>query len=192
LRTFSKPELARLILVRHSQVAPDPAVPPKQWRLSRPGRDLCLPLAEALRPYTPEILVSSDEPKAIETASLIADQLGLSLHIATGLGEHRRPYVAEGFMDLMQHLFEAPGERVFGEESAAEAKDRFTAAVDDALQAHADSTVAIVTHGTVIALCAAPLFGLKPNVLWTRMSHPSFVVIDMDANAGITVVDSVA
>jgi broad specificity phosphatase PhoE len=183
--------MTRLILVRHSQVAPDPAVPSKQWRLSWPGRDLCVPLAEALRPYTPEILVSSDEPKAIETAGLIADQLGLSVHIAAGLDEHRRPYVAEGFMDLMQHFFEAPGERVFGEESAAEATDRFTAAIDDALQAHADSTVAIVTHGTVIALYAAPLFGLQPHVLWTRMSHPSFVVLGPDAGAGLAVVESV-
>ena len=83
--------MARLILVRHSQVATDPAVPAKQWRLSQTGRDLCVPLAKALRPYTPEILLSSDEPKAIDTANLIAHQLGLTVHIAAGLDEHRRP-----------------------------------------------------------------------------------------------------
>jgi broad specificity phosphatase PhoE len=183
--------VATLILVRHSQVAPDPAVPPKQWRLSQAGRDLCLPLAEALRRHTPEILVSSDEAKAIETASLLGDQLGLSVHIASGLDEHRRPYVAKDFLDLMRHFFEAPGERVFGEESAAEARDRFTAAVDAAVRAHADSTLAIVTHGTVLALYAAPLFGFEPYVLWTRMSHPSFVVLGPGARAGFAVVESV-
>jgi 2,3-bisphosphoglycerate-dependent phosphoglycerate mutase len=184
--------VARLILVRHSQVATDPAVPPKQWRLSQPGRDLCLPLAEALRPYTPEILLSSDEPKAIDTANLIANQLGLCVQIAAALDEHRRPYVAEGFLDLMQHLFQAPDERVFGEESAVEATVRFGTAVDAAVKVNTGSTLAIVTHGTVLALHAAPLFGVEPYFLWTRMSHPSFVVLDPDARAGVAVVESVA
>jgi 2,3-bisphosphoglycerate-dependent phosphoglycerate mutase len=184
--------VARLILVRHSQVATDPAVPPKQWRLSQQGWELCLPLAEALRPYTPEILLSSDEPKAIDTANLIAERLGLTVQIAAGLDEHRRPYVAEDFLDLMQHYFEAPGERVFGEESAAEATDRFATAVDAAVRAHAASTLAVVTHGTVLALYAAPLFGLDPYLLWTRMSLPSFVVLDLGAGGAVAIVESVA
>jgi broad specificity phosphatase PhoE len=184
--------MAGIILVRHSPVSPDPAVPPKQWRLSQRGRDLCLPLAEALRPYAPGILVSSDEPKAIDTANLIADRLGLSVHIAAGLDEHRPPYVATNFLDLMQRYFEAPGERVFGEESAVEATDRFAAAVDAAVKAHAANTLAIVTHGTVLALYAAPLFGLEPYVLWTRMSHPGFVVLDLGVGAGVAIVESVA
>jgi broad specificity phosphatase PhoE len=184
--------MARIILVRHSPVSPDPAVPPKQWRLSQRGRDLCLPLAEALRPYAPGILVSSDEPKAIDTANLIADRLGLSVHIAAGLDEHRRPYVARDFLDLMRRYFEAPAERVFGEESAVEATDRFAAAVDAAVRAHAANTLAIVTHGTVLALYAAPLFGLEPYVLWTRMSHPGFVVLDLGVGAGVAIVESVA
>jgi broad specificity phosphatase PhoE len=184
--------VTRLILVRHSQVAPDPAVPPKQWRLSQRGRDLCPPLAEALRPYTPDILLSSDEPKAIDTANLIANQLGLSVHIAAGLDEHRRPYIAEGFMDLMQHFFQAPDERVFGEESAVEATVRFGTAVDAAVKASAGRALAIVTHGTVLVLYAAPLFGLEPYLLWTRMSYPSFVVLDPDARAGLVVAESVA
>jgi broad specificity phosphatase PhoE len=173
-------------------VATDRAVPPKQWRLSQPGLDLCLPLADALRPYTPEILLSSREPKAIDTANLIANQLGLSVHIAAGLDEHRRPYIAEGFKDLMQRFFQAPDECVFGEESAVEATDRFGTAVDAAVKVNAGNTLAIVTHGTVLALYAAPLFGLEPYFLWTRMSHPSFVVLDPDARAGIVVVESVA
>jgi broad specificity phosphatase PhoE len=184
--------MARLILVKHSQVAPDQAVPPKHWRLSQRGRDLCLPLAEALRPYAPGILASSDEPKAIDTANVIANQLGLSVHIAAGLDEHRRPYVAKNFLTLMRRYFEAPGERVFGEESAAEATDRFASAVDAAARAHRANTLAIVTHGTVLALYAAPFFGLEPYVLWTRMSHPSFVVLDLNAGVGVAIVESVA
>jgi broad specificity phosphatase PhoE len=183
--------VATLILIRHSGAAPDPAVPPKQWRLSQAGRDLCQPLTEALRPYTPEILLSSDEPKAIETANLIGEQLRLSAQTAAGLGEHRRPYVADGFMALMRRFFAAPDERVFGDESAAEARFRFATAVDAAIRASAGRALAIVTHGTVLALYAAPWFGLEASVLWTRMSHPSFVVVDPDTRAGFIIVESV-
>ena len=95
-------------------------------------------------------------------------------------------------MELMEHFFRAPDERVFGEESAVEVTVRFGEAVDAAVKVNAGSTLAIVTHGTVLALYAAPLFGLEPYFLWTRMSHPSFVVLDPDARAGVAVVESVA
>jgi broad specificity phosphatase PhoE len=38
--------------------------------------------------------------------------------------------------------------------------------------------VAVVTHGTVIALYVAELTGEDPFTLWRRMGLPSFAVLD--------------
>jgi 2,3-bisphosphoglycerate-dependent phosphoglycerate mutase len=65
-----------LLLVRHSVPAPDPSVPSEEWRLSEEGRGRCAELARHIAVYEPQRLLSSPEPKALETAELIAAILG--------------------------------------------------------------------------------------------------------------------
>jgi broad specificity phosphatase PhoE len=91
----------------------------------------------------------------------------------------------------MGHFFAQPDERVFGEESAAEARDRFRAAVDAALQQHAVDSAGIVAHATVISLYAAPFFHVEPAALWQRLDHPSFVVVDTATNSALRIVDEI-
>jgi broad specificity phosphatase PhoE len=184
--------MASLILVRHSLVELDPALPPKQWRLTPEGRDLCRALAGALRTFKPQVLVSSDEPKATETAELLAGHLRLAWRGQPDLDEHRRPYApAEDFEASMQRFFASPDERVFGDESADEARARFAAALDSVLAQEPDRNVAVVSHATVIALYAAPLFHIGAAALWARLTNPSFVVIDRDTARGAAIIDDI-
>ncbi len=180
-----------LILIKHSLATPDPDVPPKQWRLTSEGRDRCRKLATALRIFKPQVIVSSEEPKATETAELLAGRMKLTWHSEPGLDEHRRPYVPEHeFQASMQRFFAAPDERGFGDESAMEAHDRFAAAIDAALAREPERNVAIVSHGTVIALYAAPYFQVGAAALWARLESPSFVVIDRETLRGAAIIDS--
>lgn len=185
--------MADLILIKHSEVVVDSAVPPKEWRLSDAGRRLCRPLADALRMHEPAVIVSSEEPKAVETADLVGQHLRIEARTAADLDEHRRPFVdtPQEFERQIQRFFTEPDERVFGEESAAEALARFTAAVEAVLAAETGRNVAIVTHGTVIALYAAPMFGVGTGALWQRLQMPSFVVVDRAAKRGLRVVDEI-
>jgi broad specificity phosphatase PhoE len=185
--------MAELILVKHSAVVVDAAVAPKQWPLSDEGRRLCGPLATALRAHSPALLVSSEEPKAVETAQILAQRLRIETHTAPDLDEHRRPFIGrpEEFERSMQHFFAEPAERVFGEESAAEALARFSAAIEAVLAQEAGRAVAVVAHGTVIALYAAPMFGVGAGALWQRLQMPSFVVVDTERRRGLRVVDEV-
>jgi broad specificity phosphatase PhoE len=180
-------------MIRHSAVAVDAAVPPPQWRLSEEGRRLCRPLAYALRPHEIGVLVSSEEPKAVETAELLARGLRIETRAAPELDEHRRPFVQppEEFDRLMHLFFAEPDQRVFGEESAAEALARFTAAVDAVLASERGNSTGIVAHGTVIALYAAPMFGTGAGALWERLKMPSFVVVDTETRRGLRIVDEV-
>lgn len=139
------------------------------------------------------LLVSSEERKAVETAEELAKRLRIETRTAPGLHEHRRPFVPEPgeFERRMEHFFAEPSQRVFGDESADEALDRFASAVDAVLASEPARNVGIVAHGTVIALYAAPLLGIGAGALWQRLQMPSFVVIDTEEHRATRIVDEV-
>ena len=64
--------MAKLILIKHASPQVETAVPSHEWKLSPAGREKAAALAERLRPDAPGAIVSSVEPKAIETARIIA------------------------------------------------------------------------------------------------------------------------
>jgi len=189
--------MPHLILIRHSLVSREAIGPDTDWPLSTEGRDLCTALAEALCPYAPQVVVSSEMRRARETAELTATHLDIPWRTAAGLEEHHRPFVPGGrraeadFAATMRRFFASPADRVFGEETASEAHDRFAAAIDVILAAEPGRHVAIVTHGTVLALYAAPFFNLPPLDLWQRIAWPSFIVIDPTAAVGLHLQETV-
>lgn len=185
-----------LILVKHSHPEIIPGVPANAWHLSAEGQRRCAPLADALAPYAPTVILSSTEPKAAETARLVAERLGLPVKGAEGLHEHDRtdlPFLsADDFQAAVARFFAEPGRLVMGGETADEAQARFAAAVAAVLAAHpAEETVVIVAHGTVIALFVAAVAGLDGRALWQRLGLPAFVVLDRETMAVRTVVERV-
>jgi broad specificity phosphatase PhoE len=172
-----------LVLVKHSLPAIDPEVPPAHWHLGGEGKARCRPLAEQLRAYGPAVLVSSTEPKAAETASLVAKELGLTVELDPRLREQDRtgaPWVSEeAFRMSVGRAFDLPDEIVFGLESLNAARERFGAAIADHLERAGGSLVA-VAHGTVIAAYVSAKAAVDGFALWRRLGLPSFVVLDGD------------
>jgi broad specificity phosphatase PhoE len=118
----------------------------------------------------------STEPKARETADLIAAELGLEVTESSALRETARRTVPwlepEAFRRAMQTLFERPDEVVFGEESAADALARFSAVADGL-----DERTIVVSHGTVISLYAAQRMGEDGFAIWSRLQLPDLLVV---------------
>src|SRR5436190_12024140 len=85
--------MRKMILIKHAAPEVVPDVPSERWRLSEAGRQRCAPLAEAIRPHAPGLIVSSLEPKAAETGELVAARLGVAFETAEGLHEHDRSNV---------------------------------------------------------------------------------------------------
>lgn len=176
--------MTNLILIRHSESQPDSSLPANQWRLSHNGRELCKPLAEKLSVHQPALLISSLEPKAVETAQLAATHLGITSEIADGLHEHERsnvPFLAsqESFSDRVQIMFEKPDAVVFGRESADQALQRFSTAVNNLLSNFEDQALGLVTHGTVLALFVARANSLDALRFWRTLGMPAFVVLGL-------------
>ena len=182
-----------LILVKHSLPEIVREAPASRWRLSAEGRARCAPLARALAPYGPDRFVASAQPKARETAEIVAGLLDKPISTAEGLHEHDRdnvPYfeTTGEFEAAVAALFAAPDTLVFGRETADEARARFTAAVEATLARYPRDNVAIVAHGTVIALFVAACADIAPDLLWRRLGLPSFVVLSLPERSLLTTV----
>lgn len=131
--------------------------------------------------YAPQILVHSVEPKAAETAQLLARYLHLPCHALAGLHEHERDadpqFTRAGFEAQVAAFFARPGELVFGRETADQAHARFAGALSAVLVEAAGRNLAVVAHGTVIALWLSRAVGVEAFPLWQRLGLPSFVVV---------------
>lgn len=175
--------LRYLTLVKHAKPAVQQEHPANAWSLSEEGQLDAERLAGALSVYNPAVIVTSVEPKAQETGQIIATRLGRTLETTAGLHEHARATAgwlgAEEFERAIASLFASPDQLVFGEETADQARERFTQAVHATLKRHAQGNVTIVAHGTVISLFVAAQTGRDGYSLWRRLGLPSYVVLTL-------------
>lgn len=187
--------MPELILVRHSHPEILPTVPANQWLLSDEGRQRCRPLADRLALHRPDVIVTSLEPKAVETGQIVAHRLGKPFESADGLHEHDRSEVTFGskerFEAKVARFFAQPEQLVFGRETADQAHQRFAQAVTSVIRTHPHKNVAVVTHGTVMTLFVSRAVGLEPFPFWKRLGLPAFAVLSLPGFDLVTVVEDV-
>ena len=175
-----------LILVKHSVPEIVESAPAREWKLSEPGQARATRLAEQLKQYQPEVIICSKEPKAKETAEIIAAIHLIELRVAEDLHEHDRsnvPYLPrDEFQASVYEFFQKPRELVFGKETADQAHARFYRGVHSLLRAHTNKTVVIVSHGTVISLFVSRLTGSSDFEIWNMLGLPSFIAMDLHSN----------
>ncbi|MDQ3692187.1 MAG: histidine phosphatase family protein [Chloroflexota bacterium] len=189
--------MSLLILVKHALPAIDPATPAPDWQLGDEGRRRSALLADRLAPYAPDVIAASPEPKASETAHIIAARHRLPVQIVDDLREHERrstPFLGTAaFTARVEHALRHPDELVIGEETATAARLRFTAAVAELLTAtRPEETLVVVAHGTVISLYVASVTGSDPIPLWQRLGLPAYVVLARPERSVIEVIDAIA
>jgi broad specificity phosphatase PhoE len=180
-KTFGR-DMNKLILIKHSVPQIHPDMPSSQWELSDKGVALCTPLADLLAQHEIGAIVASEEPKALQTARLLVERLGVAVAIEADLREHDRTGVphmeTRDFISAVAQLFQQPAERVLGQETANQARVRFTGAVESCIARHSTGNLAVVSHGTVIALYLEAVTQLKGFSLWRAMGLPSYVVLN--------------
>jgi broad specificity phosphatase PhoE len=170
----------KLILIRHSISKLDPDVSPHQWGLTDEGRASCIPLAKQLQAHEPEIVITSIEPKAIQTGEIIAQELGIPCWAADGLHEHEREQSKilgqEEWQKQIANLFASPDTLILGKETANQALVRFAGAVESILSTYPHKKIAIVTHGTVMSLFYSQIAGRDAFKFWYKLGSPAFYV----------------
>ena len=186
----------RLVLIKHSLPVLDESLPAAEWKLSADGRARCALLAGRLADYGIEQIVTSDEPKAVETGRLLAEGLALPWQVGENLHEHRRPQAGVLTQDIfwaqVMALFARPDDLIFGVETGTEAGARFAQAVDRCLAEFPEQNLAIVAHGTVVSLFAVERAGVDGFGLWPRLGLPSAVVLSLPEFEIEEVIENVA
>ena len=130
--------------------------------------------------YVPDAISCSREPKAVETAEIVAKAFAVPVGPVDGLEEHHRdnvPFLPIGeFEESVRRFFSTPCQLVLGTETARQALDRFTVAIDGLIKSQQSDSI-IVTHGTVMTLYVANVAGVEPMRFWRRLGLPSFVAL---------------
>lgn len=137
----------------HPQVQIDPDVPVPQWGLSAVGRARTEAVAQAGWLARTAHIVASGERKAVETAGIIAERLGLAIEIREAMHENDRS--ATGFLapadfeQVADRFFAEPNLAVRGWERAADAQVRIVREVEAVLAHDRRGDILLVGHGAV-------------------------------------------
>lgn len=176
--------MTHLILVRHSITQPQPGISAHQWPLTIEGQARCAALAIRLRPYRIARIATSDEPKAISTAQLLAAHLEITapLIIEPDFRETRREtthyFDSEGEFHAAVHAaMNKPDEVLFGEEAFSDARRRITLALGRVMDLHDSETLAVVTHGTIMSLLLGYVSERNTFEIWRGLGMPAFAVL---------------
>ena len=168
-----------LYLIRHAH-SQQTALPIETWPLSGLGREQTRKLAELPFWQDVHIICTSVEPKAIQTAQIVAERHDLPVEPSFELRELRRPGArVDDYESVVRQVLENPARSVNGWEPAGEAQTRIMTAIERLLALHENETLAVVSHGLVLTLYLAYLADTMPTLdLWRSLSFASVTLVD--------------
>lgn len=169
---------SKLVLVRHSTPEIVQDVPASAWRLSAEGKAAAAALAARLRPFNASAILSSPEPKALETAEIVAATLDLPVRPKPDLREHDRTSI--GFIDKttleagIERLLRSDDDLVFGDETARSVFAR----MERTLLSTEGEDILAVSHGTAAAIFVSRISGTDPVEFWRSLRTPAAIVLN--------------
>ncbi|MEO6398837.1 MAG: histidine phosphatase family protein [Tepidiformaceae bacterium] len=178
-RTTGRLRVGRgVILVRHAMPQMRPGVASGFWTLGESAKEDCVLLAHALPKGIAPVIWSSPEPKAAETASIVALRRGFRVVTDARLSEVDRPATWEDdYRATVKRYLTNGGEPGWEPPEAVQA--RCTAAVDDALNRPWEGEVVISSHGIALSLYAASVATVRLPQFWDQLTFPDAWRVEM-------------
>lgn len=167
--------------VRHAMAVLDDGVHPSEWHLDDEGRVAARVWAGRLEIGAGiGVLVSSTEPKALETAEAIADRWSAAVHEDPRLREAQRPWIGPGYRAIAHRYLR--GEQPEGWEPHAAVAERMAAAVRDAVARAGDGPVVVVSHGLALSVHLGDRLGadFDRESFWSRLAFPDAWALGAD------------
>jgi broad specificity phosphatase PhoE len=167
--------------VRHAMPAVSEGVDPSEWHLDEANRAAVRVWAERLEVGDGiGVLVTSTEPKAVETAAAIAECWSADVVEDPRLREARRPWIGTGYRAVAHRYLR--GERPEGWEPHASVADRMATAVGDALAKAGDGPALVVSHGLALSVHLGDRLGadFDRETFWSRLAFPDAWALGSD------------
>ena len=163
----------RVLLVRHAESRPDPAVPEPDWPLSEAGVIQAEDLARRLQGATVAAIYSSPYRRAVDTVRPFAEAAGLEIEVEHDIRERRLvPGFREDIADLLRRAWADLEFALPGCESGLDCQTRVRTTVDQLALRNPARTIVVASHGNAIALylnSLDPSFGYEN---WSSMRNP--------------------
>ncbi len=141
------------IYLSHPQVLIDPSIPVPDWRLSERGRVRAEAFAQAAWLRRFERIVSSEEVKAVQTAVILGNALGIEPEIVHGMHENDRSATGflppDEFFATASAFFASPDISIRGWETARDAQTRIVLTAEAVCAKRPDVPTIFVGHGGV-------------------------------------------
>jgi len=164
---------AKLLLIRHAQSLPSADVPEADWPLSQTGSKQAERLVAVLAEREIAAVVSSPYKRAIDTVKPFAAHANLSVHVDHDLRERLlSPQWIDDFASAVSTLHADEHARLPGGESAHEARTRFERALASIASRWPGQSIAVATHGAVIAHLLRQDHDDLPPDYHNRISNP--------------------
>jgi broad specificity phosphatase PhoE len=130
-----------------------------------------------------DLIFSSPEPKALQTAKPAARRWDIPLKIVNCLHELHRPQASliPDYEDIIGRVFADPEASIAGLEPASRAAERVTGCLHRLASTHPDRNLAVVSHGLVLTLFLAQLKNRWPTVTeWRAVPFGGIAVVNTD------------
>ncbi len=180
------PERRRLYLIRHASPEIDARVPARQWCLSAQGRRDAEALGRRLSLDVARIW-SSDEPKALETATILAAGPGAGTAVHADL---REVAFASGilpqaeFRRRVQAYLDGADDPAFEPYEAA--RQRIMRCLAEICRTD-DGDVAVVSHGRIITVLLSGMLGRRlGGRVWSRIGMPDVTLLDLESGDAVS------
>ena len=168
----------------HPQVEQDPEIEVMQWHLSAVGKSRVLSLGRPDVLAATTNIISSAETKAMGTADILAEALGLGVQVRERMHENDRS--ATGYLppDVFEatanQFFASPEHSVRGWERALDAQQRIVQETEAVMAEYQQGDLLLVGHGGVGTLLYCHYAGLPIDRQYDQPPNGGGNVITLD------------
>jgi len=167
-----------IIFLRHAETVVDQNTPVDKWKISKKGVGITKKIVNSGCFDDIEIIIASEEKKAIQTASFVAERLGKKIITSSDFNELKR---AGGYKDSKREyekqvkmIFEKGHSEIKEWEASRSALDRIKGGVEQLDNKYSNKKILVVSHGIILSLFFGYLLGISKEEYFQRWKKMEF------------------
>ena len=167
-----------IYFLRHAKTIVDQNIPIDKWIISEKGKEKTREIVNSGCFDDIEIVIASEEMKAIQTANFVSERLGKKLITSSDFNELRRfgGYIEgqQEYEKQVKMIFEKGHSKIKEWEIAKSALTRIKAGVEQLDKKYSNKKILVVSHGIILSLFFGYLLGISKKEYFQRWKRMKF------------------